>query len=114
VEDAWGNWKSQYRESWPKTKKELRTRLHVGDSDLEYAFAQADAIISYFNDNDLVVVPRNPTNKMLSAAKRPMERYRNEDEYFSNNEKHRIRYQAMILALDGKKHPLLTDPPEEE
>ncbi len=113
-EDAWGTWKSQYRLEWPKTKKELRTRLHVGDCDLEFAFAQADAVLSYFNDNDLVVVPRSPTNKMLAAAKRPMENYRKDDEYFTNTEKHTIRYQAMILALDGEKHPLLTNLPKEE
>lgn len=47
--DAWGNWKSQYREAWPKTKKELRTRLHVGDCDLEFAFAQADAVLELLN-----------------------------------------------------------------
>lgn len=51
--DAWGNWKSQYRKEWPKTAKELRTRLHIGDGivDLEFAFAQARAVHRLLSEN---------------------------------------------------------------
>lgn len=46
-EDAWGKWKSQYRLEWPKTAKELRTRLnHLHEPCLEFAFAQAKAVRS--------------------------------------------------------------------
>ncbi len=41
---AWGKIESQYRKAWPKTAKELRTRLHVGETNLEFAFAQAEAV----------------------------------------------------------------------
>lgn len=44
--NAWGNMVSEYRGEWPKTPKEMRTRMH-GDDDcgLAFAFAQADAVI---------------------------------------------------------------------
>lgn len=51
--DAWGNMVSQYRKEWPKDSKELRTRLHVGDCDLEFAFAQAKAVVKYLNQETL-------------------------------------------------------------
>ena len=46
-EDAWGNWQSEYRGKWPETGKELRTRLHHGDTSLEFAIAQAKAVKKY-------------------------------------------------------------------
>jgi len=45
--NAWGNWQSQYREDWPANDKELRKRRHHGDCCLEFAFAQARAVIKH-------------------------------------------------------------------
>lgn len=48
--DAWGNWKSEHRLAWPSDKKELRTRRHHGEPALDFAFAQARAVIKYLKD----------------------------------------------------------------
>jgi len=58
-ENAWGNWKSQYRGKWPKDKKEMRTRLHHGDVCLEFAFVQAKAALEAM---------KKPTRAMKNAA----------------------------------------------
>ena len=45
-QDAWGNWKSEYRKSWPSDAKALRKALHEeSDPGIEFAFVQARAAI---------------------------------------------------------------------
>ncbi len=48
--DAWGNWASQYRGTWPVDHKALRLALHQEtDPGIEFAFVQAKAAIDYLS-----------------------------------------------------------------
>ena len=49
--NAWGKWQSQYRLAWPQDARELRVRRIVDeDVDINFAFAQARAVIKYLKD----------------------------------------------------------------
>ncbi len=61
----------------------------------------------YFWRFGFYIVPYQPTAKMLKGASKPLEMYRADDEWFSCAQKHKVRYQSMLLATAGKKHPLI-------
>ena len=48
--DCWGALQSKHRSQWPPTPKELRTRMHLGDVELDIAFAQARAVLKLLNN----------------------------------------------------------------
>lgn len=58
-----------------------------------------DFLTNYLYASDQVILPREPTTRMLSAAAKAMSPgNRPTPDFVSNSQKHKIRYQAMVAA----------------
>lgn len=68
-------------------------------NDLEGDMDMGKAIKAYLSASGMVLLPKEPTKKMLAAASKAMSPGNcPTQDFISNSQKHKIRYQAMVAA----------------
>lgn len=80
----------------------LSGRLRQMDKRAAKANKRADELERAFKNNNLVLMPREPTEAMLKAAAKALSpAKRPTQEWMSVKEKHRYRYRMMVKAYEG-------------